>query len=82
MVKPKKPSKEPYEKPTLEAWQDWGEQAKRDWELTAHVPAVEKVTLADLLADYDPAVLRRWVCEQGQQEQQQELPDKPQTNEE
>ena len=41
-----------------------------------------EVTLADLLAEYDPAVLRQWLREQEQQEQQQTLPDKPPTNEE
>jgi hypothetical protein len=71
-----------YEKSTLEAWKDWAEQTERDWELTAHVPATEEVTLADLLAEYDPAVLRQWISEQEQQEQQQTLPDKPLTNEE
>ena len=33
-----------------------------------------EVTLADLLAEYDPAVLRQWLREQEQQEQQQKLP--------
>ena len=42
----------------------------------------KEVTLADLLAEYDPAVLRQWLREQEQQEQQQTLPDKPPTNEE
>ncbi len=52
--------------------------------LTTRVPVVEteEVTLADLLAEYDPAVLRQWLREQEQQEQQQTLPDKPLTNEE
>jgi hypothetical protein len=43
---------------------------------------VEEVTLADLLAEYDPAVLRQWLREQEQQEQQQKLPNNPFTNEE
>jgi len=73
-----------YEKPTLEAWEAWGEQSKKEEAFTARVPAleVEEVTLADLLAEYDPAVLRQWLREQEQQEQQQTLPDKPLTNEE
>ena len=41
-----------------------------------------EVTLADLLAEYDPAVLRQWLREQEQQEQQQTLPNNPLTNEE
>jgi len=54
-----------------------------------------EVTLADLLAEYDPAVLRQWLREQEQQEQQQlhqrnllvcgmtkKLPNNPFTNEE
>ena len=41
-----------------------------------------EVTLADLLAECDPAVLRQWLREQEQQEQQQTLPNNPLTNEE
>ena len=41
-----------------------------------------EVTLADLLAEYDPGVLRQWLREQEQQERKQELPDNPPTNEE
>jgi len=41
-----------------------------------------EVTLADLLAEYDPGVLRQWLREQEQQERKQELPDNPLTNEE
>ena len=40
-----------------------------------------EVTLADLLAEYDPAVLRQWLREQEQQERSQELPDNPLTEE-
>lgn len=76
----KKPSEEPYDKPTLEAWIKWAERTSRDWELTAHVPATEEITLSDLLADYDPAVLRQWISEQEQQEKQQHLPNNPITN--
>tara|TARA_R100000773_G_scaffold16774_1_gene15265 strand:- start:567 stop:710 length:144 start_codon:yes stop_codon:yes gene_type:complete len=36
-----------------------------------------EVTLADLLAEYDPAVLRQWLREQEQHERSQELPDNP-----
>ena len=73
-----------YDKSTFEAWEDWGERTKREDALTTRVPAleVEEVTLADLLAEYDPAVLRQWLREQEQQEQQQTVPDKPPTNEE
>lgn len=76
--------KEPYEKPTLEAWETWARNTERDWELTALIPPVEvaEVTLADLLADYDSAVLRQWLREQEQQEQKQHLPNNPITNEE
>ena len=42
----------------------------------------DEVTLADLLAEYDPSVLRQWLREQEQQEQQQTLPNNPFTNEE
>jgi hypothetical protein len=79
MKKPKR-----YNKSTFEAWEAWGEQSKKEEAFTARVPAleVEEVTLADLLAEYDPAVLRQWLREQEQQEQQQTLPDKPLTNEE
>jgi len=78
------PSQIRHYKGSLEAWEDWGERTKREDALTTRVPAleVEEVTLADLLAEYDPAVLRQWLREQEQQEQQQTLPDKPPTNEE
>ena len=79
-----RPSQIRHYKGSLEAWEAWGEQSKKEEALTARVPAleVEEVTLADLLAEYDPAVLRQWLREQEQQEQQQTLPDKPLTNEE
>jgi len=78
------PSQIRHYKGSLEAWEDWGERTKREDALTTRVPAleVEEVTLADLLAEYDPAVLRQWLREQEQQEQQQTLPNNPFTNEE
>jgi hypothetical protein len=42
----------------------------------------KEVTLADLLAEYDIELLRKWLREQEQQERKQELPDNPLTNEE
>ena len=39
-------------------------------------------TLAELLAEYDPSILRQWLRDQEQQERKQELPDNPLTNEE
>ena len=76
--------KDRFKKPTLEAWKEWGEQTQKEDALTTRVPVVEteEVTLADLLAEYDPAVLRQWLREQEQQEQQQTLPNNPLTNEE
>ena len=76
--------KDRLKKPTLEAWKEWGEQTQKEDALTTRVPVVEteEVTLADLLAEYDPAVLRQWLREQEQQEQQQALPNNPFTNEE
>ena len=41
-----------------------------------------EVTLAELLAEYDPKILRQWLRDQEQQERKQELPDNPLTNEE
>jgi len=40
-----------------------------------------EVTLADLLAEYDPSILRQWLRDQEQQERKQELPDNPSTEE-
>lgn len=86
MKKPKsKPSKQRrYDHSTFEAWEEWGEQTRKVDALTNRVPSleVEEVTLADLLANYDPAVLREWLREQEEQERQLNLPDKPSTNEE
>ena len=79
-----KPNQIRHYKGSLEAWQDWGERVKKEDALTTRVPAIEaeEVTLADLLAEYDPAVLRQWLREQEEQEQQQTLPNNPFTNEE
>jgi len=76
------PSQIRHYKGSLEAWEDWGERTKREDALTTRVPAleVEEVTLADLLAEYDPAVLRQWLREQEELERQQHLPDNPITN--
>lgn len=86
MKKPKsKPSKQMrYDQSTFEAWEEWGERTRKADALTNRVPSleVEEVTLADLLANYDPAVLREWLREQEEQERQLNLPDKPSTNEE
>jgi len=41
-----------------------------------------EVTLAELLAEYDPSILRQWLRDQEQQERKQELPDNPLNNEE
>lgn len=45
---------------------------------TESVP--QRVELRDLLADYDPSVLRLWLREQEQAEAQQEVPSNPFTN--
>ena len=86
MKKPKsKPSKQMrYDHSTFEVWEERGERTRKVEALTDRVPSleVEEVTLADLLADYDPAVLREWLREQEEQERQLNLSDKPSTNEE
>jgi len=52
--------------------------------LNTYVPPTEnqpqRVELRDLLADYDPSVLRLWLREQEQAEAQQEVPSNPFTN--
>lgn len=54
--------------------------------LNTYVPPTEsvpqRVELRDLLADYDPSVLRLWLREQEQAEAQQEVPSNPFTNDE
>lgn len=47
--------------------------------LNTYIPPTEsqpqRVELRDLLADYDPSVLRLWLEEQEQAERDQELPE-------
>lgn len=42
----------------------------------------KRVELRDLLAEYDPSVLRLWLRQQEQEEAQQEVPSNPFTNDE